>query len=110
MPCQEYNTQACCFTLATTYSDLTGRYPIISSRGNQYIVIFYNCDTNSIQAIPTNTRDATEIQDATMSMMYKLATGGINKIPTSLIMTHHPYSYMVYLKKNQVPVGYPATT
>ena len=37
----------------TTYSDLTGIYSIIPSSKNQYIVICYDYDTNSIQATPT---------------------------------------------------------
>ena len=45
-PNQESNTQEYLFTLTAqeyeaTYSDLTGIYPIISIRGNFYIVIFY---------------------------------------------------------------------
>jgi hypothetical protein len=33
-----------------TYSDLTGIYPTKSSRGNQYIIVCYEYDTNSIPA------------------------------------------------------------
>ena len=60
----------------TTYSDLTGRYPIISSRGNQYIAICYDYDNNRIQAIPTKTHNDAEIRDVTMSMLYTLTTSG----------------------------------
>ena len=42
----------------TTYSDLLGRYPIILIHGNQYIIICYDYDTNSVQAITTETRNA----------------------------------------------------
>ena len=77
-PTQESKTQDF-FLVATkesgkTYSDLTGRYPIISSRRNQYISICYNYDTNGIQATPTKTRNAAEIWNATMSMLNTFTT------------------------------------
>jgi hypothetical protein len=59
-----------------TYSDLTGIYPTKSSRGNQYIVVCYDYDTNSIQARLTKSHNATDIRDATMSMIEKLASSG----------------------------------
>ena len=71
----------CFFTITTkesgtTYSDLTGRYPITSSRGNQYIIICYDYDTNSIQAQPTKTRNAAEIRDTTINMLNNLSENG----------------------------------
>jgi hypothetical protein len=60
----------------TTYSDLTGRYPITSSRGNQYIIICYDYDTNSIQAKVTKTKNAAEIRDATLAMLQTLSNHG----------------------------------
>jgi hypothetical protein len=56
-----------------TYSDLTGIYSTKSSRGNQYIVVCYDYDTNSIQARLTKTRNAAEIRNATMLMIEKLS-------------------------------------
>ena len=47
-----------------------------SSRGNQYIVIFYDYNTDSIQEIPTNIRNAAEIIDATVPIMSILTTSG----------------------------------
>ena len=58
----------------TIYSDLTGRYPIISSPGNQYIYTFYNYETNSIQATHTKTLNTSEIRDAKMYMLSTLTT------------------------------------
>ena len=57
-----------------TYSDLTGRYTIILSRSDQYIVICYYYDNNIIQSTPTKTRNAAKIRDATMSMLSTLTT------------------------------------
>ena len=58
----------------TIYLDLTGRYPIISSQGNQNIFICYDYATNNIQAIPTNTQNYAEIQNTTISMISTLTT------------------------------------
>ena len=30
------------------YSDQTGRFPVTSYRGNQYVMIAYHCDSNAI--------------------------------------------------------------
>ena len=36
----------------TTYSDQTERFPLKSSRGNEYIMIMYHFDANAILALP----------------------------------------------------------
>ena len=59
-----------------TYSDITGRYTNISSRGNKYIVIFYDYGTNIIHVIPTKTHNTAEILYATISMLSILPTRG----------------------------------
>ena len=41
----------------TAYQDLTGRFPILSARGNEYIMIGYHFDANYIMAHPV--RDCT---------------------------------------------------
>ena len=38
------------------YMDLTGRFPKISSSGNQYILVGYNYDANYIHAAPIKNR------------------------------------------------------
>ena len=48
----------------TAYCDLTGKFPFKSSRGNQYIMVFYNYDANYINAITLRTRQAGEIKNA----------------------------------------------
>ena len=78
---QEIKTHDCFLTLSakeegTSYSDLTGRYPITSSRGNQYIVVLYDYDTNSIQTALTKTRNAAEIRDVTIQLLTKLTQSG----------------------------------
>ena len=45
----------------TAYSDLTGQFPHISSRGNKYILTIYDYDANEILAGALKTRQAKEI-------------------------------------------------
>ena len=59
-----------------TYLDLTGIYPTKSRRGNQYIIICYDYDTNSIQAQLTKSRNTADIRDATLTMIEKLKRSG----------------------------------
>lgn len=50
--------------LLTSYSDQTGKFHLPSSRGNQYIFVLYNRDTNSIHAVALPNRQASSIRDA----------------------------------------------
>ena len=43
------------------YSDQTGRFPITSSKGNKYIMIIYDHDSNAIIARPLKTKSALEM-------------------------------------------------
>ena len=38
------------------YTDDTGRFPVCSRSGNQYIIIAYHCDSNAIIATPFKSR------------------------------------------------------
>jgi len=56
-------SQICCmvFTkaeISKSYSDQTGPFPVPSSRGNHYIFVLYNHDTNSIHVLPIPNRQA----------------------------------------------------
>ena len=42
------------------YSDQTGRFPVISSKGNKYIMIIYDHDSNAILARPLKTKSGHE--------------------------------------------------
>ena len=61
----EEKIQSCFYTIfditkeARTYTDLTGRFPNQSSRGNNYIFVAYNYDNNAIltKAIPNRETD-----------------------------------------------------
>ena len=47
-----------------TYSDLTGKFPHKSSRGNQYLLVIYDYDSNAIVIAPLKTRQSKEITNA----------------------------------------------
>jgi hypothetical protein len=42
------------------YTDLTGRFPVRSSKGNWYDMMFYSYDFNYVKAIPMKSRYASE--------------------------------------------------
>ena len=46
------------------FFDLTGQFPYTSSRGNSYILVLYDYDSNSILAHPLKTHQAHEITKA----------------------------------------------
>jgi hypothetical protein len=43
------------------YTDQTGRFPVVSSKGNKYIMILYDYDSNAIMAQPIKDRTAPEL-------------------------------------------------
>ena len=47
-----------------SYSDQTGRFPVPSSRGNNYIFVLYHQDTNSIHTVAIPNRKAASIRNA----------------------------------------------
>ena len=55
------------------YADLTGQFPHKSSRGNQYLFVLYNYDTNAILFEPLKTRQSNEITNAYDKCYAKLA-------------------------------------
>jgi hypothetical protein len=46
------------------YTDQTGRFPVVSSKGNKYIMIVYDYDSNAILAKPIKDRTAPELLKA----------------------------------------------
>jgi hypothetical protein len=43
------------------YTDQTGIFPVVSSKGNKYIMILYDYDSNAILAQPIKDRTAPEL-------------------------------------------------
>ena len=76
-PIVEPKTHNICSMLVPTssilksYSDQTGKFPTISSRGNHYIFVLYNYDNNSIHATALPNRQAASIRNA-WELTYKI--------------------------------------
>ena len=68
-PLSERTDQICALLvgyqqLTKSYSDQTGRFPVPSSRGNNYLFVLYHHDTNSIHVVAIPNRQAASIRDA----------------------------------------------
>jgi hypothetical protein len=59
------------------YTDQTGRFPVVSSRGNKYIMILYDYDSNAILAQPIKDRTASELLKAFQVMEQELVARGL---------------------------------
>lgn len=61
----------------TISTDQTGRFPIMSQKGNQYMMVLYNYDSNAILAEGCKSRAATDLE-ATYDKLYnRLTKAGI---------------------------------
>jgi hypothetical protein len=60
----------------TAYHDLTGRFPHRSSRGNEYLLVVYDHDSNSILQCPLKNKTGAEIKRGWTSMHERLTKGG----------------------------------
>jgi hypothetical protein len=59
------------------FTDQTGRFPITSSRGNKYVMICYDYDSNNIIAEPLKSRTELELLRAYTKIHNKLSVGGL---------------------------------
>jgi hypothetical protein len=59
------------------YTDQTGRFPVASSKGNRYIMILYDYDSNAILAQPIKDRTAPELLKAFQIMEQELVARGL---------------------------------
>ena len=66
------------------YFDLTGPFPYTSSRGNRYVFVLYDYDSNAILTAPLKSKTAGDIKDAWIHLHSKLHNRGV--APTTYIM------------------------
>jgi hypothetical protein len=59
------------------YTDQTGRFPVVSSKGNNYIMIVYDYDSNAILAQPIKDRTSPELLKAFQVMEQELVARGL---------------------------------
>ena len=57
------------------YGDITGRFPYLSSSGNQYLLITYDHDINAILTEPLNNRTGPEIKHGWLKLNLILTKG-----------------------------------
>ena len=71
-------------TCSLAYHDLTGRFPHRSTRGNQYLLIIYDFDSNAILHVPLKTKTGAEIKKDWIQVHQRLTNGG--NAPSTYIM------------------------
>jgi hypothetical protein len=59
------------------YTDQTGRFTVVSSKGNRYIMVLYDYDSNVILAKPIKDRTSPELLKAFQFMEQELVTRGL---------------------------------
>ena len=59
------------------YTDLTGRFPYCSARGNEYIFIGYHYDANAILAVAIPDRTSSSILNAWTKLHNQFAKSGV---------------------------------
>jgi hypothetical protein len=63
----------------TIYTDQTGRFPVVSSKGNKYIMILYDYDINAILSQPIKDRTAPELLRAFQVMEQEFVARGLKQ-------------------------------
>ena len=58
--------------ISKLYTDYTGRFPVISRTGNQYIMVAYHCDANAITSVPLKSRKDKDRMVAYNTIMQRL--------------------------------------
>jgi hypothetical protein len=62
--------------LHKSYSDQTGKFPVQSSRGYNYVMVLYDYDSNAILSKPVKTRQASELTQAWTALHSRLQSNG----------------------------------
>jgi hypothetical protein len=59
------------------YTDLTGKFPVRSSKGNSYVIVCYVYDCNYVKVIPMKSRSASEWVQAYDHIHQELTVKGV---------------------------------
>jgi hypothetical protein len=62
-----------------TNSDLTGRFPTTSAKGNKYVLVLYDYDTNNVLTEPMKIRGDQEMVRAYNKLIQELVDHGLNQ-------------------------------
>jgi hypothetical protein len=83
------------------YTDLTGRFPTTSSKGNKYILLLYEYDGNAILAEPMKTKEDAEAVRAYTVLYRQLTDAGLK--PNFQIMDNEASAAVKsFLKQNNI--------
>jgi hypothetical protein len=89
------------------YTDQTGRFPVVSSKGNKYIMILYDYDSNTILAQPIKDRTAPELLKAFHFMEQELVARGLKpklmKLDNEASKLLESYLHQQYITFQLVP-------
>ena len=83
------------------YTDQTGRFPQQSSRGNNYIMILYDYDSNAILAEPIKNRSQTELLRAYTKLHTLLCSRGFQP-QIQLLDNEAPHELKQFLTQQQI--------
>lgn len=83
------------------YTDQTGQFPYVSSRGNKYVMILYDYDSNAIMVAPMKSRTETELVRAYKSMFDQLVRRGL-KPTLQKLDNEAPAGLKQFLQENEV--------
>ena len=83
------------------YSDQTGKFPVTSFKGHQYIIVLYELSSRNILVEPMRNRTAAQMVCAYQKMIDRLANGGIK--PTLHILDNEcSHEYKVAIEGNDM--------
>jgi hypothetical protein len=88
-------------------TDQTGRFPVVSSKGNKYIMLLYDYNSNEILAQPIKDRTASELLKAFQFMEQELVARGLKpklmKLDNEASKLLKPYLHQQYITFQLVP-------
>jgi hypothetical protein len=68
------------------YTDLTGKFPVRSSKGNWYVMVCYSYDCNYVKSVPMKSRSASEWIKAYDHIHQEITYKGFKPKPQTLVM------------------------
>ena len=63
--------------MVTAYKNLTGRFPVRSTMGNEYILVGYHYDANCILGVPVQNRTGSVLVKAWEQLQNEFAKAGV---------------------------------
>ena len=82
-------------------TDQTGRFPVRSSRGNQYLMVAYVRDANAILAVPIKNRNESSLVEAYNTIYDKLTNAGVKPV-VQICDNECPKALKRFLKQHDI--------